>query len=243
MCVEEVGKLFKKFDRQGKGYITQQEFREGYDKYFLSSSSSSSPSAATASPATAGGKDDDLATQLLARLDPEGTDRIDIIHWRMALALSDLPALTRLCREKGPLKTAALSEEETELMQGMQLRLETLARRASSLGVRLMIDAEQSYFQPAIDHLVLDLMQRYNKKEFIVYTTVQCYLKEAQRRLNMEMKRAQRQQYFFAAKLVRGAYMISERKRAEEQVRRERGREGAKERFLLHKAFFQISGC
>jgi hypothetical protein len=102
-----------------------------------------------------------------------------------------------------------------------------------------MIDAEQSYFQPAIDHLVLDMMQRYNKKTFIVYTTVQCYLKGAQKRLTIEMERAQRQKYFFAAKLVRGAYMISERKRAEEQVRKEGGREGGRER---GRGFFSMRG-
>lgn len=215
VCVVEMGKLFKKFDTQDKGYITRQEFLEGYDRYFLPSSSPSSSSGAAA-PVAGDGKDGDLAAQLLARLDPNGTDRIDIIHWRIALALTDLSALTRLCRGAGPLKAAVLSEEETELMQGLQLRLETLARRASSLGVRLMIDAEQSYFQPAIDHLVLDLMQRHNKGKFVVYTTVQCYLKGAQRRIVREMQRAQRQDYFFAAKLVRGAYMITERKRAEE---------------------------
>lgn len=225
VCVVEMGKLFKKFDTQDKGYITRQEFLEGYDRYFLPSSSPSSSSGAAA-PVAGDGKDGDLAAQLLARLDPNGTDRIDIIHWRIALALTDLSALTRLCRGAGPLKAAVLSEEETELMQGLQLRLETLARRASSLGVRLMIDAEQSYFQPAIDHLVLDLMQRHNKGKFVVYTTVQCYLKGAQRRIVREMQRAQRQDYFFAAKLVRGAYMITERKRAEELVRAVEGREG-----------------
>lgn len=123
------------------------------------------------------------------------------------------------CRETGPLKLAALSAEETELMDAMQKRLDTLARRASDLGtsvrlslcfvgcvvvvggrkrvgrsfvrlidaytyainptipskgVRLMIDAEQTYFQEAIDNIVADMQRRHNMGTYpVVYTTYQ----------------------------------------------------------------------
>jgi hypothetical protein len=36
-------------------------------------------------------------------------------------------------------------------------RIDRLASTAASLGVRLMIDAEQTYFQPAIDNIITDL--------------------------------------------------------------------------------------
>ena len=45
-------------------------------------------------------------------------------------------------------------------MQAMKGRLEQLARRAKTLGVRMMIDAEQTYFQSAIDNIVLEMQQR-----------------------------------------------------------------------------------
>lgn len=42
-----------------------------------------------------------------------------------------------------------------------------------------MVDAEQTYLQPAIDHCVQYLQQRYNKDRAVVYNTIQCYLKDS----------------------------------------------------------------
>ena len=57
-------------------------------------------------------------------------------------------------------------------------RAEILADYAQELGVRLLVDAEQTYFQPAIRHIAVNvLMPKYNMDTPTIYNTIQCYLK------------------------------------------------------------------
>merc|ERR1719244_1499291 len=113
-----------------------------------------------------------------------------------------------------PLITA-LTDEEEEQFKNMLRRMHTVFQRAKELDVRVMVDAEQTYFQPAISRLTLEMMKKYNTEKAIVFNTYQCYLKEAHRNLVDDLEQANRQDFFFGAKLVRGAYMEQERSRAE----------------------------
>ena len=42
--------------------------------------------------------------------------------------------------------------------------------------MRMLVDAEHSYFQPAIDALTIALQQKFNREEAVIMNTYQCYL-------------------------------------------------------------------
>ena len=51
--------------------------------------------------------------------------------------------------------------------------MNTVFRVARQLDVRVMVDAEQTYFQPAIARLTMEMMKKYNTEKAIVFNTYQ----------------------------------------------------------------------
>ncbi|ORX96672.1 FAD-linked oxidoreductase [Basidiobolus meristosporus CBS 931.73] len=122
--------------------------------------------------------------------------------------------------ETSPQNSAAyvpLNQSELEDFDLFMERINGICEYAKQMKVRLMIDAEQSYFQDAIDYAALEVSRRYNQlgQEMgpLVFNTYQMYLKDSTRKLRSDYERSQRQNFTFGAKLVRGAYMVTERKR------------------------------
>jgi len=109
---------------------------------------------------------------------------------------------------------SALTAEEEEQFNNCIRRMNTLFQAAKELDVRCMVDPEQTYFQPAIARLAMEMMKKYNTEKAIVFNTYQCYLKDAYKMLLLDLEQANRENFYFGAKLVRGAYMEQERERA-----------------------------
>ena len=95
-------------------------------------------------------------------------------------------------------------------------RVKRICTRASELAVPVMIDAEETWIQDAIDTLALDMMRLFNRKEVVVYTTYQLYRNDKLAALKADTDLAKKDKFKIGAKLVRGAYMEKERLRAQE---------------------------
>lgn len=115
-------------------------------------------------------------------------------------------------RHKGDL----LSPQETEEYARVVNRIQTIAEKAAKHNIGLLIDAEESWIQQPVDDLADELMARFNKEQVIIYNTFQLYRHDRLAFLTQSYEKAQRQGYLLGAKLVRGAYMEKERKRAAE---------------------------
>ncbi|WP_298136266.1 proline dehydrogenase family protein [Flavobacterium sp.] len=109
-----------------------------------------------------------------------------------------------------------LSEEEQAEWNKVKERFEIICKTAHSKDVALLIDAEESWMQDAADDLVEDMMRKYNKEKVIVFNTLQMYRWDRMDYLKALHERAKRDGFYIGMKLVRGAYMEKEHKRAEE---------------------------
>jgi proline dehydrogenase len=158
---------------------------------------------------------DDELRRMFTEMDTDGDGLIDWLDWSSKTRLSEINELVRDCNQEGPLFKAALNDEEVKLYFNMVNRVKSIMDLAQELEVRVMVDAEWMDIQPAIDHMVLFLQRMYNHgKEPIVFNTYQTYLKGMSQRVGRDLERSRREGWRFGAKVVRGAYMVSERKKA-----------------------------
>ena len=107
-----------------------------------------------------------------------------------------------------------LDEKENELYGKALERFDTICNLAHKKGVKMLVDAEESWIQDPIDEIVLKMMMKYNKHEAIIYNTAQMYRYDRLNYLNRLKNIAEKEKFFLGIKLVRGAYIEQENKRA-----------------------------
>lgn len=176
---------------------------------------------------------------LFSAIDKDGSGGFDILEWTDFLSLQTLGRMPvpesvvalRDSKAAGgdqydarvhsshqvvmPGAPQRLDDEMIDRLSNMLERARMLAQAAKDANVTIMFDAEQTYLQPAIDHVVHQMQQEFNTNgPPVVFNTYQAYLRDCPRRVEMAMLKARRGGFSFGAKLVRGAYMIQERERA-----------------------------
>jgi proline dehydrogenase len=109
-----------------------------------------------------------------------------------------------------------LSPEEKEEWHRVRHRLMRICETASSKGIGVLIDAEETWIQDPVDALTILMMDTFNKERCAVYNTLQHYRVDRLAFLQDSYKAAEERNFILGAKLVRGAYMEKERKRAGE---------------------------
>src|ERR1700743_2143429 len=117
--------------------------------------------------------------------------------------------------EKLDAGTTLTAEEQAE-WQKVQDRVLAICAKAYESGVPVMVDAEETWIQETIDLLALNMMRKFNKEKAIVYNTYQLYRHDKLASLKHDHAIAVKEGFILGAKLVRGAYMEKERKRAAE---------------------------
>lgn len=107
-----------------------------------------------------------------------------------------------------------LNELESRAWERVRNRVEEICYTAHKFGLKVMIDAEETWIQTAIDQLTQDMMAHFNQHDAVVFNTLQMYRVDRLEYLHALRDEARLKNYYPGVKLVRGAYMEKERERA-----------------------------
>lgn len=107
-----------------------------------------------------------------------------------------------------------LSPEEKEEWHRVRYRMMRICERAAAGNTGVLVDAEETWIQDPVDALTILMMDSFNKNRCVVYNTIQLYRHDRLAFLKDSYEAAVERNFILGAKLVRGAYMEKERKRA-----------------------------
>lgn len=108
-----------------------------------------------------------------------------------------------------------LATVEKEEWQAVSLRMQKICEAAANRKIGVLVDAEETWIQGPVDVLTILMMEQFNKGRVVVYNTIQLYRADRLNFLDDSHEAARQRNFILGAKLVRGAYMEKERKRAE----------------------------
>jgi proline dehydrogenase len=92
-----------------------------------------------------------------------------------------------------------------------------ICETAAAKKIGVLVDAEETWIQDPVDALTILVMDSFNKGRPVIYNTVQHYRHDRLPFLKACYEAAAERNFILGAKLVRGAYMEKERKRAAEK--------------------------
>ena len=104
--------------------------------------------------------------------------------------------------------------EKSDINNAIYNRFDRICKKAFEKNIKILIDAEESWLQDSIDNLVEMMMKKYNKENTIVFNTVQMYRHDRLDYLKKLLESAKKNNFKIGLKLVRGAYIEKENKRA-----------------------------
>ena len=111
-------------------------------------------------------------------------------------------------------KGDSLNDNEQTLYKRAYERFNKICELAYKKDVKILVDAEESWIQDAIDQIVLEMMIKFNKDKAIVFNTSQMYRHDRLEYLKSLHRAANENKFHIGIKLVRGAYIEKENKRA-----------------------------
>ena len=106
---------------------------------------------------------------------------------------------------------------EKEEWHRVRHRMMRICKTAAEKNVGVLVDAEETWIQEPVDALTMLMMDTFNKQKCVVYNTIQHYRHDRLQFLKESCQAAVERNFILGAKLVRGAYMEKERKRAAEK--------------------------
>ncbi len=109
----------------------------------------------------------------------------------------------------------SLTTGEQESLAKARTRFSAICKEAGTLGVRLFVDAEESWIQSLIDVWSYEEMEKHNRDKALIFNTYQLYRSDMLENLKSAHRHASDKGFILGAKLVRGAYMEKEARYAE----------------------------